>query len=118
MALQIQDTYNAISLREGAKAYSELRHKITEAGLLKHQYFYYFLHVSGVTVGFFISLYAIWATQNLWLTFVWSLVFAFFSIQYGGIVHDAGHRAMFKSVFWNDFFGQIAGGLIAMGYSE
>jgi fatty acid desaturase len=118
MAQQIQKNYKAISIPEGAKAYTELRHAVTKAGLLDRKYFYYALHISGVTVGFFLSLYGIWITQNYWLTFVWSLVFAFFSIQYGGIVHDGGHRAIAKSVFWNDFWGQISGGLIAMGYSE
>jgi hypothetical protein len=82
MALQIQDTYNAISLREGAKAYSELRHKITEAGLLKHQYFYYFLHVSGVTVGF-LSVFTLSGqpkTFGLRLSGVWYLLSFRFSM--------------------------------------
>lgn len=118
MAEQIRSTYKALPMREGIRAYSELRQSVIGAGLLDRQYSWYLFHIAGISIGFFSSLLNVYIVNNLWLAFFWSLVFAFFTVQYGGIVHDGGHRAIFKSTILNDIIGQIAGGFIALGFSE
>lgn len=118
MAEQIHNTYQALPLTEGAKAYAELRHAVTKAGLLKRSYWYYIFHIAGINIGFFASVYFMYTTHNYWLAFVWSLLIAFFSIQYGGIIHDGGHRAIAKSTWWNDFWGWTSGVIIGLGYCE
>lgn len=118
MVRQIRAGDRRLKLTDGAKAYADLRDKVTQAGLLKRQYGYYSLFIFFTLLGFFGSAFALYYVQNLWAVFAWSLIFGFFSIQIGGSLHDAGHMAIAKSVFWNDVWGQVFGNLICLGYSN
>jgi len=62
--------------------------------------------------GFFLTLYLIYVTSSLTLVAILGLVFTFFTIQLGGLFHDAGHRAILKSPKLNDIIGHIIGFLV------
>lgn len=103
---------------EGSKAYRELRQTVTKAGVLDRQYLYYTILMLFVFVGFFYSIYMLLLSQNIFITILWAFFVGFFSVQVSGLLHDAGHRAMFKSNFMNDIFGNIFGAILAMGYNQ
>ncbi len=108
---------DGFSYHEGVQAYINLKREVTEAGIFKRSYLYYTFLLSFVFAGFTATLiFMIMARSNLWIT-VWGLAFAFFAVHIGGIMHDAGHRAMFKTSKWNDVVGMISGALLAQSYS-
>ncbi len=97
-----------IPLVEGARVYAELKKTVEEEGILDRDYGYYAKMAVFAFGGFFVSAYFIFITSSLWLVTLWGLVFTFFTIQVGGFFHDAGHRAIFKSIKWNNFVGHIS----------
>ena len=112
------ESLRRLTLPQGAKAYALLRKQVTEAGILDRDYVYY-AWMSVVSLGgFILSGYEFWVQTNPVIVVVWGLLFAFFLVQVGGIVHDAGHRAIFNSPKWNDVVGYICGGLITFAYTN
>lgn len=101
-----------LSQLEGAKAYAQLKKDVEQAGILDRAYGYYLLMSTFAFGGFFLTLYLIYTTSSLILAAVFSLAFTFFTIQLGGLFHDAGHRAVFKSSKLNDILGHIIGFLV------
>ncbi len=99
--------YRKLSLQDAAKAYAELRKAVTEAGILDRDYKYYAMMAVFAFGGFIASVYLIYITSSLLLLFILGLVFTFFTIQIGGFFHDAGHRAIFKSIKLNNLVGHI-----------
>ena len=87
--------------------YIVLRKNVTDAGLLDRQYFYYAFKIISslaITVGFgFLFLTA----SNFWLQLLLVFGITMGILQFAFLGHDAGHRAIFKSDKWNDFFGHI-----------
>jgi fatty acid desaturase len=105
------------SIQESAKIYSELRKKVTDAGILERSYFYYSITTLTVLLGTAASIYGVFASSSVSEALVWSIVFVFFSIQLAGFFHDAGHRAVFNSTLWNDLFGGFIAALANVSYS-
>lgn len=110
-------TYRRLTPAQGARAYAELRHQVTKAGLLNRAYGYYLILTLFTTGGFFFSLYQFAKQQNFFYLLIWGTLITFFSVQLGGLVHDAGHRAVFTSNLNNDALGQIAAWFVAFRYS-
>lgn len=110
-------SFKKISVKEGSHAYAELRKIVTKEGILDRDYLYYFFLTLFDFAGFFVSGYFLLTLSSTPLLIVNSIVFAFFSVQLAGLMHDAGHRGVFKSVWANDLFGHLSTGLIAMGFS-
>lgn len=109
---------NTISYLDGSKAYQKLRERVTEEGILDRDYLYYVFHISISLAGFSFCLYKLFTAVSVPHTIIWSMLFALFSVQVaGGNVHEGGHRAIFKSTFWNDVIGYIASAPFGMGYS-
>lgn len=107
-----------IPMLDGTQAYAQLKQQVTQAGILKRQYPYYTVLILFCFTGIAISLYEI-ITHTYWAALIlWGVIFSFFSVQVGGLMHDAGHRAIFKSAKINDIFGQIFGAYLSMGYSS
>jgi fatty acid desaturase len=102
-------TFPTLSLVEGAKAYAQLRSEVTEAGILDRSYGYYFMNGLFAIGGFFLTILFIYFASPLWLVGILGLLFTFFMVQFGGLFHDAGHRAIFKSIKFNDLVGHICG---------
>ncbi|MBI4080407.1 MAG: acyl-CoA desaturase [Candidatus Levybacteria bacterium] len=107
-----------MSVVDGAKAYSELRQMVVKAGVLERSYGYYAVVTLIIFCGFGLSLYQLFVSNSYLLLTVWAIIFAFFSVQIGGLLHDAGHRAIFKSSKVNDIFGQIIATLILFSYGD
>lgn len=107
-----------IDLIDGSKAYSKLSGIINEEGVLKRDYIYYtFLSIVAFG-GFFLSLFLIIVANSLSAIVLFSSIFAFFSVQVAGLIHDCGHRAIFKSSKYNDYFGHICSAVVAIPYTN
>src|SRR5438105_7739932 len=107
-----------ITVLDGTLAYADLRQKLTKQGVFERDYAFYIPFILFVFVGFFLSIYALYVLQSYPLLILAGLVFTFFSVQIAGLLHDAGHRAIFKSTKNNDIFGHICGIVLAMAYSS
>jgi len=103
---------------EGTALYAELRAAVIAAGVLKRDYRYYAILIGGTALGLAISLwYLIRLPASLPLV-VWAVIFALVTVQVCGIIHDAGHRTVFRSTALNDLLGGAFAGLLAMGYQS
>jgi len=105
-----------LSIQEGTVIFQNLRKKIAENNILKRSYGYYALAGTIVLIGICATGYAIIVLQNLLLLAVVGLIFAFFMGQVGGLMHDAGHRAIFKSTKMNDIFGNLCASVLFLNY--
>lgn len=101
----------------GTKAYIQLRERVTKAGILDRAYGYYITITLVSLVGFSLSAILIFRTPVSPLLLLWCLLFAFFSVQIAGLIHDAGHRAIAKSTIINDLLGIFFGAIIVVGYN-
>jgi len=111
------EVYRRLSLSEGAKAYAQLRAQVTKAGLLKRSYGYYLFITLFAVTGLFFSLYQFATQTNIFALIIWGVLIVLFTVQCGGIIHDAGHRAVFASNRANDILGQLAAWLVAFRYT-
>lgn len=108
---------STISVERGNKAYRELRQEVIKAGILDRDYSFYLVHFIFAISGFAFSIYKVFTTVDLPFLILWSIILGFFSVQVAAYLHDAGHRAVFKSTFWNDMLGYLAVSPFGMGYS-
>lgn len=111
-------SFQKLSVTDGIKAYSKLREEVVAEGILDRSYGYYSLISIIILCGFFISGYNVFISGLGIPLILWGALFAFFSVQIGGLIHDAGHRTIFKSNRLNDLFGHFFAGLITFGYSN
>lgn len=120
MAVTIKNTakdlkkQRKLAVLDGAKAYVQLRQAVIDERILDRDYFYYLLVSLIAFGGFFISAYQLYIQTSYWALALWALLFSFFSVQIAGILHDAGHRAIFQSTRNNDIIGTICGAMLAM----
>ena len=85
------------SIAEGTQAYARLRAQVRAAGILDKSYAFYAPLVVASFLGYALSVWAVYALDNYLFLAVACLGFTFFSVQLGGLMHDAGHRAIFSS---------------------
>lgn len=105
-----------LTLRSRAKLYANLRQQVAKAGILKRSYGYYWTMFVIIFSGFFLSLYMVIVLPISFLLALWAVALGFLATQISGFLHDAGHRAIFKSVRMNDILGFIAGGILATDF--
>jgi fatty acid desaturase len=99
---------------EHAAAYSSLRSEVTAAGLLTHSLSFYLPLIVAAFGCYGLSTWAIVTTDSyLWLT-VACLGFTLSTVQLAGLMHDAGHRAVFHSTLLNHLLGLATTGAIGM----
>ncbi|MCH9699167.1 MAG: acyl-CoA desaturase [Gammaproteobacteria bacterium] len=103
---------------ESSAIYKELRHTVTKAGLLDRAYGFYLMLTLISFSGFFASFALVYYASNTMMVVLGSVLFAFFSVQVGGLVHDAGHRAMFKRPLNNDIFAHCCSLFFAACYNN
>lgn len=102
---------------DNVRDYVKLREAVTKEGILNRSYvFYVFLKIF-ILGGFFLSAYLIFIAHFPLYIILAGFLFAFFAVQIGGLIHDAGHRAMYKTTLWNDIWGYIFSALVGAGYS-
>jgi fatty acid desaturase len=75
------------------------------AGILDKGYVFYFLLMAFAFGGFAASAAAIFLIDSYLLLIPACLAFTFFSLQLAGVNHDAGHRAIFRSIRLNTCVG-------------
>jgi fatty acid desaturase len=114
----LQNHAPKISNFDGAVAYKNLREKVTARGILERSYGYYFALISLVLGGYALSIYMLIVQNSALALIFWSVLFSMLAVQIAGLVHDSGHRAIFKSVWANDLFGKFASSFIAMRYES
>lgn len=103
---------------DGTKAYAALRSEVLKAGILDRSYSYYFMTIVFTFAAFSFGMYQVITLPLSWSLVVWSFIVAFFAVQIAGVMHDAGHRAIFESTRWNDIVGYICASLFGMGYDS
>jgi fatty acid desaturase len=92
--------------------YRDLRDLLAREGLFERQPAYYALVITGTLVSWALCLWIFtWAAGPVALTLN-TCFFAFVSVQFGFLMHDAGHRAIFREGWKNDVVGVIAGNVL------
>ncbi len=86
------------------------------AGILARDYRYYAILLSCLALGTAVSLVALVRLPLSLPLVVWAVVFALLAVQLCGVVHDAGHRAVFRSTRRNDLLGRSVAALLALGF--
>jgi fatty acid desaturase len=89
---------------------------VIAAGILDRDYPYYAILIVGLALALTVSLYFLIRTPVSLPLVAWAAAFALVSVQLCGIVHDAGHRAVFRSKTLNTLLGWSVAGLLAMGF--
>lgn len=122
MAVRIGDDkklaeFRKISISDGSRLYRELRINVIGAGILKRDYFYYILITFLDLSGFIFFIYLFITGKNLLFLTLTCLGISFFAVRIGGLIHDAGHRAIFKSSLANDLYGYVCAYLVALPFS-
>ena len=110
--------FKNIDIQTASKIYSQLKDDVTKAGILDRSYLYYFLLTSIVFTGFLVSSFAIFKIENYGYLLIACLAFTFFSVQFGGLMHDSGHRAVFSKVKNNDILGYFSGFFLGMVFDN
>lgn len=101
-------------MAEGTERYRVLKQAVTDAGILDRAYTFYAVLFTTAMAGYLLSLAGIVLAESyLWLTLA-CLAFSFFTVQLAGLMHDCGHRAVFKSRRANDVLGFICAASIGM----
>ncbi len=102
---------------QAAKEYIQLRKDVEKAGILDRSYGYYFLTATADLCGFFFALYMLITQMNPIVVILSTVTMSFFTIRIGGLIHDAGHRAILKSTQLNDVFGYLFAAVIIFPFS-
>jgi fatty acid desaturase len=99
---------------EHAAAYNSLRSDVTAAGLLTHSLSFYLPLIVAAFGCYALSTWAIVTTDSYpWLAGA-CLGFTLSTVQLAGLMHDAGHRAVFHSTLLNNLLGLACSGAIGM----
>lgn len=108
--------FKNIDIIKASKAYAQLKREIDEAKILDRDYLYYYIVIVIVFLGFFTGVALIYFSNTTIGTILSSIFFVMFATQMAGLMHDSGHRAVFKSNLANDLLGTLSSGLIAFTF--
>lgn len=122
MAVKIKNSIDILKYRKltpenGSKIYRQLRHDVTQAGILDRDYNYYTVLTIFTFFCFFLCLYLFYLQSSMLAVLISGVFLAFFIVQIGGLIHDAGHRAIFNKPKINDMFGYMCSFIIAFPYA-
>lgn len=87
--------------------YVDFRKEVIEAGLLDRQYGYYAFKILSSSALLVVFGFLFLAASDFWIQLLLIVGITVAVLQFAFLGHDAGHRAIFKSDRWNDFFGHI-----------
>lgn len=118
MTTVIKKNKSQNEILNGIKEYGKLRQDLDKKGVFNRAYTYYAVLSLTAFAGFFITAYCLVLLKSIPLLIICALLFSFFSVQISGLLHDAGHRTVFKSSLMNDILGYICGSVLAIGYSS
>lgn len=112
----MKDYKPKLSMKRASKEYAELAKIVNANNILDRSYVYYSFLMTIIFLGFAFSVFSIFTASNyIWIA-IWSVAVALFSVHMGGLLHDAGHNAIFKSNNLNSFLGHIVGFITAVGF--
>jgi fatty acid desaturase len=89
---------------------------VIAAGILDRDYPYYTILIAGLAIATAVSLSFLIRTPFSLSLVAWAAAFALVGVHLCGIVHDAGHRTVFRSKALNTALGWSVAGLLAMGF--
>ncbi len=92
--------------------YIALRKQVMDAGLLDRQYGYYAWKVASTFGLLAISIYILATVDNFAVQLLNAAFLAFVFVQFGLIMHDAGHQQIFNSKEKNEIAAVMTGDLI------
>lgn len=93
--------------------YTELSHKVRDAGLLRRRYAYYWTRIIA-TIAVFAGIWVAFAfLGNSWFQLLLAAALGIVLTQFGFLGHDSAHRQIFKSHRWNDWMSRVLAGLFA-----
>lgn len=92
--------------------YLSLKKEVEAAGLFERQYGYYVLNILLHAALLALAIFFLVTVESFAFQLLNALFFAFISVRFGMLMHDAGHQQVFKSYKKNDLMG-IATGTIA-----
>lgn len=107
-----------IELIKASKAYAKLKRDVTDAKILDRAYVYSVLLIPFSIMGMIASAYLIYLAKSPLAIIFFCIIFVLFSVQIAGLVHDSGHRAVFKSTLANDILGYFSCFLIVYTFSK
>lgn len=107
-----------LAVPQGMKAYTELRQQVVAAGILERSYTYYTFLILFSLIGYFLSMVGLYFSATPLQLIIFVALFALFTVQLAGLIHDAGHRAIMKSTKTNDFIGYFIGSIVAASYDN
>jgi hypothetical protein len=80
---------------EGTVLYAKLRADVFVAGILDRDYRYYAIQIAGVALALAVSLFCLIRLPVSWALVACAVAVALLGVQLCGIIHDAGHRAVY-----------------------
>ena len=92
--------------------YISLRKEVIERGLLDRQYGYYALKFATTFGMLVLSVFILVRVNNFAFQLLDAVFLAFVFVQFGMLMHDAGHQQVFKSSWKNTAVGLITGNLV------
>ena len=107
MAYELTNKDIKLSLSKGIETYKKLRKEVIENHILDKAYAYYSILIILVLISFFGSIYLLYRITNPIIVLGVSLFFACVVAQIMGLIHDAGHRSIAKSVKINNAIGHF-----------
>ncbi|HEC21896.1 MAG TPA: acyl-CoA desaturase [Chloroflexi bacterium] len=95
-----------------SKAYAELKRLAKEKGLLEKQPAYYIYALLEPLILLGIGVAVLLLVDAFWVQLINALYLAVVFVRVGFVMHDAGHRQIFKKTRRNDLVGLIYGNLL------
>jgi len=112
-----QNYQSKLTILEAAKEYEHLREKVEAEKILHRSYLYYTIVAIGILIALSILGYLFMNVQNPFILVILAIALGFSLAQIGGYLHDAGHRALFKTILMNDIAGNISATLLAVNFN-
>jgi fatty acid desaturase len=109
-----EEPVSLVRAPEAARAYARLKARVAAAGLMERSRLFYALLIFFAFSGYLVCASAIVLLESYAYLTLACLAFTFFTIQVAGLMHDAGHRAVFASTRANDVLGSACSFLVGM----
>lgn len=98
--------------RQHLNTFSELTAKISEAGLMKRRYGFYWTSFGAAVVALAGIAVGVVLLGDSWLQLLLAAALGVVMSQLGFLGHEAAHRQVFRSARWNDWTGRVVSTLL------
>lgn len=90
--------------------YADLSREITDQGLLRRRYVYYWTQIVLAIGAFGLIWVAVLILGNSWFQLLLAAALGVVVTQFGFLSHDGAHRQIFRSAAWNAWAARLLGG--------